>query len=325
MFTAILEKRMLLLLQNVFRKKLEDSGFEECAVSIGHPGGSWADTVYYSQKLDMWWLLDTSRNGNRYWNAFGLGRPDWKVNIAVEINYPIEGFNRRVSGNWVVDEDGNYFLFHSGDITIGKTGEGKARFKSRYFGEFCEIDIAGKIKESALIGGLDDANFIWQVRHFVQAVYSIKRNEKVEKPVDDHKFRHEFDAPGFYHLPEKVTRNANHGLIVNALYDSLIAKGFKVANNGKTGRVDLYLFDTKGDVTQMFEIKTGLSIQHVATAIGQLLLYSFPLPRKPKLTFVCPNKASERIRKLLESLGISILYFKISEGKTDFLNLDDVI
>lgn len=326
MFTAITEKNKLTQLQHKFKKSLDHFDVIKCDVRIGHVGDSWEDTVLYSAELNMWWLLGLSGDKKRYWNAFGIGKPEYNVNIIVELNYSIEGVNRRVAGNWAVDDDGRYCLFHSGAITIGKTGEGRSRFKSMYLGEFYDLDLEGKHREAALVARLDEENFAWQIKDFVEQVGRIKNNQPISLPGAIHKFGNEFDeSTHFYRLPQKVKKDGNHGLVVNALYKQFQSMGLLAGNNGKTGRIDLFLFNKKGIITQVFEAKTALSIQNVCTAIGQLLLYSYPLALKPRLTFVCPNGVPPKIKSLLDSLQITILHFDISSGTPSFIDLNRII
>ena len=84
----------------------------------------------YNKITNIWW--DTNRedkhgrdpNYNRYWNCFGVGKPQWKRsnNIIVELNFPRFGVNRRIAGAMVKDRQNNLYLAHNGRINTSKGG-----------------------------------------------------------------------------------------------------------------------------------------------------------------------------------------------------------
>jgi hypothetical protein len=60
---------------------------DEGPITVTYRGGTWTDTGYWFTRSNLWMLpvIDT----NRWWTAFGLGRPfKERQNIAVEINPP---------------------------------------------------------------------------------------------------------------------------------------------------------------------------------------------------------------------------------------------
>jgi hypothetical protein len=118
MFKAIVNRTALKVLQAEFEKKLDRLRPSQHRTIISHAGGSWPATVNYTDQLGIWWDLGLRRDGSQYWNAFGVGEPGSRVNIAVEINYPLKGANFNIAGNWAKDEKGKMFLFHSGKSEV---------------------------------------------------------------------------------------------------------------------------------------------------------------------------------------------------------------
>ena len=92
MYLGIVKKDAVSRMQRLLKAKLKPYITNSPEIKVGHMGGSWTETANYSEELGIWWILDVSSNGNRYWNAFGIGDPTKTVtNIIVEINYPLEG------------------------------------------------------------------------------------------------------------------------------------------------------------------------------------------------------------------------------------------
>jgi len=84
---------------------------EKIACQIGYPGKKLSDKdpdLFYSPEFGIW-IARPQKRKNRYVNYFGVGRPQngENVSIAVEINYPISGINRRVSGVFSKSEGKN--------------------------------------------------------------------------------------------------------------------------------------------------------------------------------------------------------------------------
>jgi hypothetical protein len=326
MFLGITNKKQTARLQQKFGKVLEPFVSEQILTNLGTRAGSWSEKVNYSEELDLWWVLSKANNNTRYWNAFGIGKPKGSSNIVVEINYPIEEVDFRIAAHWTRDEKGNYFLFHSGKIGGGRKDIGQSSFRAHYTGDFYDIEVGGYVRNVALIGALEDAIFPYQLANFVNQVQSIK-GDTDQGTADEqiHNFSKEFDGEKYYTLPNKVTANANHGIIVNSLKDILCKMGKQVASNGSTGKIDLYTYDSKNKINQLIEVKSSLSLQALYTAIGQLLMYSFPFSPTPSLIFVCPTGLPKKAEQLFAKLNISVIFYSWKKNKPQFINLKEVI
>ena len=104
---------------------------QECQTIRFRPGGV-AATIYSAGGHGLWATFVELENTNtpRFWNAFGVYRPNSQVQrITVEINIPTENNNRRVAGFFAEDPDSKCrFLMHSGGVGGGQQGVGLQAF-----------------------------------------------------------------------------------------------------------------------------------------------------------------------------------------------------
>ena len=96
-----------------------------------------------------------------------------KVSLAAEINFPVQGISRAISGVFAQDENGRIAVLHRGKIRGGKV-----IFFQHYQGECVEADDDGKPDTFALIGWLDDPAFARRMNDFVREILRIKAAAK---------------------------------------------------------------------------------------------------------------------------------------------------
>lgn len=327
MFQGIIDKQQLSILQKRLKAKLNLLKPQKHTITIGYQGASLQTTVFYSPDLNIWWDLGIANNKKRYWNAFGVGIPkvNSSNNITLEINNPIEGVNFLTAANWARDEYGNFYLFHSGKIGGGKKGIGQKKFIEKYVGELYEVVFEKRIRKSALVGKLKEADFVNQLAFFVNQVANFKNLKTTGEEIKNYSFSKEFDGKKIYSLPEQIVTNGNHGIIVNELFSVLKSQGKQVGSNGSHGRIDLFTFNLNNELLYLFEVKSNISLQSIYTAIGQLLVYSYPLKIKPALVFVCPNNLSKKMKDMLYSIGVNVLEFKWLKGKPVFIKINEIM
>lgn len=272
--------------------------------------------VSYSSKLGIWWYFGQTRN--RYWNCFGTDNivDNKYLNITVEINVPITGKNFRVSGIWAMDSHNNYYLLHDGGIGGGSKGIGKELFVDNFSGDYVDVQVDGNIKNFAFVAQLNSNDVAYQLSWFVKENRKIKDLLKLRKNSKEsiRKFTPEFSGTKTYTLPEKVTANCNHGIIVNKLREILEDKNLNI---GKNKKIDLYTY-SKDKINRIFEIKSEISRQSVYTAIGQLYLNSFELNCNPELIFICPNTIPIPIKKSLKQIGIKVITYLWYDNEPKF-------
>jgi len=336
---VITDKKQISKLHNKLMQKLEEYSSEKILALTGHKGNSFEKEVNYSDELDLWWDMggfSEGKSGVRYWNAFGINKPKPKrlANIICEINYPKEGINKRVAANWIqIGKD--YLLVHSGKIGGGRKGIGKNGFIEHYNGAFEEIDMSDLPNEVTIIGNLKDKSLPYQIKNFVYEVARIKdllvnketsiTSSESSNPLEKikHSFNEEFVGTKEYkHRKGKISSTANHGLVVNNLKKLIEEKGNLVANDQQR---DLYIYNEKAKIETVFEVKTSLKSQSIFTAVGQLFVNNARLNPLPRLIYVIPERPNKNLSKTLNKLNIETLVYKLSDGKTNFYNLDKYI
>ncbi|BFP40450.1 hypothetical protein FGF1_12950 [Flavobacteriaceae bacterium GF1] len=307
---------------------------EEILALTGHQGNSFNKEVKYSKELDIWWDMGDYSEGNsgvRYWNAFGIGKP--KPNklayIVCEINYPLEGINKRIAANWVRDGK-DMLLVHNGNIGGGRKGVGKSGFIEHYNGTFERVDAEGLSDEVTILGNLNDFQLPYQIKNFVYEVDRIKKLIVQRKfPTEitlaeqvKHSFNEEFVGTKEYMGKKgRISVTANHGLVVRHLKEKIEERGWLVANDQQR---DLYVYNKKGKIETVFEVKTSFISQTIFTGVGQLYVNSARLNPWPKMIFVIPEKPNRNLTKTFKKLNIKILVYTWDKDKPKFKNIDKI-
>lgn len=96
---------------------------------VGFRGGSHTGTVYWRSEEKVWGLFETPASLKRFWICWGANDPDESLNITVETNPPLKGYDRRCAGIFLCDNRGRISLGHSGRIGGGRSGIGKNAFR----------------------------------------------------------------------------------------------------------------------------------------------------------------------------------------------------
>lgn len=148
--------------QRQFQKLLTTSLKGKGTHSIGYQGGNFSNEIYSDGRI--WVSFSVNKDSSpRYWNAFGTELVEQGSNsITVEINIPLSGINRKVSGLFAQDPiTGDVFLLHRGRVGGGKKGIGKETFTGWDQGERLEIHEGGdKTDMAMLVTGLSDPSFL---------------------------------------------------------------------------------------------------------------------------------------------------------------------
>ncbi|MBK8196498.1 MAG: hypothetical protein IPK76_26115 [Lewinellaceae bacterium] len=333
MITAVDNGKEIARLQKQMQLAFKNQKPESIRAIIGSPGGAFGTKFLYFKAYDIWVVFE--EGDNRYWNAFGIGRPIPEKNnsITCEINFPYEGIDRRIAGVWGKDSD-NVVLLHRGKIGGGRKGIGKSLFLDKYRGEYVNILDGDTENHVALIGSLNSKRFLQQVANFVHEVHRIKNlaedaAEDVDS-IDDEQsmpdLGFDFTAEGHgkrrYTRREEIEAISNHGIIINALADQLTSRGFAVGNDRKRD-----LFTVNNDkIDRLFEAKTDLSNGSIYSAVGQLMMYSAEkcLDDNHKV-LVLPKKLKASAEKTVAKLGLDILYYIFDDETVHFIDLDRIL
>ena len=231
MLEVISQKKEISKYQNEFnlivRRLMKNKG----EFTIGFPGGNFDNQVFYDNSI---WYSNTLIKDvaiPRHWNAFGLEiREKDYQHIVVEINFPIEGIDRRVSGLFARDPiSDEIFILHRGKVGGGSKGVGKSKFKEWYRGHWIPLLEDGLATEEAiLITAMNSENLLENVTEFVQQVANFKKETKTGKlsrrphsrikdDVNPLSFNPEFVGKKKGKVKSNFEYECNHGRIVSAL------------------------------------------------------------------------------------------------------------
>jgi len=325
MTQIVTETNLITKYQKLFVKQLKTVCKEKVICILGYQGYSDESTVYYSEKFNFW--FSEHENENRYWNAFGFGRPQAGRNnsITVEINIPYEGINRNIGGAFGHDQNGEVLVLHRGKIGGGRVGIGKSLFFENYRDEPIIADDDGIENDFCLIGSLTSKYLPRQVGNFVSEVHRIKNMTAEE--TEDFSIFNSFAFTDEVTGSRKIKRSGiatierTHGIVVNLLAKFLEDKGYKVA---KDRNRDLFIHN-RGQIKKLFEIKRSSSTTDLYSAVGQLLIYSIPIKTAVDLILVVPDKLNITVEKRLSQLGIKILYYNWNNGEPIFTDLEKIL
>lgn len=327
---------MLTLVDDARRKKAAQAALErnlkgvlkrQGTRNIGFPGGNVDQTIYSAGGGQLWVAFGGPIDSaiRRYWNAFGIYRPDRPAqSIAVEINIAAEGNSAQVAGFFAEDgETGDIFLMHSGRIGGGRPGIGKSAFLVWSKVKLVEVsERDGRIRNGIAVGKLDDPDLSERIWTFVKNVQGFK----------DQAAAGELDTPDFKRRVEEFDRYSRefsgkkrgmrggafeyvtyHGDIVQKLYDdrnSRLSPGEEVFNSTL---IDLFV-KKNGVLSEIYEVKTGAGRQMLYTAIGQVMTHAATGRSDVAKFLVVP--ADETIPTdlagAIEILGISVRRFRLA-------------
>ncbi|WP_165667187.1 hypothetical protein [Metapseudomonas otitidis] len=262
----------------------------------------------------------------RYWNSFGVYDAVGNLQIAVEINIPIDSNTRRVSGFFAKDDStGAVYLMHDGGVGGGRRGIGQENFlrwSSKHPVPVMASD--GSERFGIIVSGLDDESLSVNISSFVQSVIDFKAAIVSGEPlaVETERGRGSYQSYFKEYSGQKkgnrkkefeyITR---HGDIVHALSEWVLRSRIKKDKLRvvKNAFIDLGLVDKEGKLCELYEVKTNSSRQTLYTAVGQLMVHQASADGGVKKYVVLPkgDAVSDDIRKAFTAMGIQMLFFTL--------------
>lgn len=261
----------------------------------------------------------------RYWNSFGVYDDSGNLQIAVEINIPVESNTNRVSGFFAKDQaTGCNYLMHDGGVGGGRPGIGQEKFlrwSSKRPVPVMTSD--GSYRFGIIVSEIDSASLSANVSSFVQSVIDFKAAATAAEPaviaeaVEGFSYKDYFKE--FSGRKKGIRRKefeyiTRHGDIVHALSSWVLKSrensGLKVIKNAY---IDLGVLDDKGRLIELYEVKTNASRQTLYTAIGQLLVHETQAGIGVEKVMVLPKSEaiSGDVQGALKALGIDIIFFEL--------------
>jgi len=160
-----------------FRNNLLSKLEQEIHESVGFHGGGIDAVIRQSANIGMWLAYSDAedKQHDRYWTAFGLYKANnLDMSIVTEINFAAEGVNRRLGGAFFRSTDGATLVVHRGNIGGGRLGIGKSLFRNNFKGKSLVAFDGTRQGNFAVVGELDSADLVYQVKNFVAEVARIK-------------------------------------------------------------------------------------------------------------------------------------------------------
>jgi hypothetical protein len=219
----------------------------------------------------------------RYWNSFGKYSPKHKLPITVEINIATTSNDGRISGFFARDEQtGVVCLMHDGGVGGGKPGVSKKNYLAWTQAEQVPVRASnGDVRRGILITQLDGNSAGRDIARFVQNAIDFKeavdagykgaaRQPGDADDVDD--YYDEFSGKKKRKRMRELEYISRHGDIVRALRDWRKLSKKSGEKLTKTGFIDLGV-KVRGELTEIYEVKSGCYRQYIYAAIGQLLVH----------------------------------------------------
>lgn len=314
--------------QRQFARSLRAAAPEKIPVKIGHPGASEKANVAWSESLGIW-FFSRKIAGSRYWNGFGVGRPESGDNVAItcEINFPLYGIDRRTGGAFAQDRSGRTFVVHRGKLGGGRKGIGKSLFENRYRGVWKTMDDDGEETTVAVIGVLQSPRFARQIAQFVRKIARIKEAAAAPSPQAELSFDERCvreDLIGERHCEPKSETGAecDHGLIIRDLAEALKKCGLQTVNDGHR---DLLIRDRADRIRAVFQVLTETTLPELHAGATRLLLNGLGFPENPLLILVLPEPPESALREKLKRLNIDLLNYQWAEDRAVFPHLDGLL
>jgi hypothetical protein len=329
MLKVITDEAAIRRCQGRFVRNLRQCASARIPVRLGHPGAANERVkVYWAESLGIWFL---SRRivGSRYWNGFGVGRPEVGAALAVtcEINFPLSGIDRRMGGAFAMNRAGRLFVVHRGKLGGGRRGIGKSLFDSSYRGTWEVMDDQGWETPVAIIGILQSPRFARHIADFVRKIACIKgtaaaRSAQPELLFGELRLHEELIGARWRDQERETGAECDHGLVVRDLAENLRQAGLRVGNDGVR---DLAAMDRAGRIRAVFQIRTETTMSDIHYGATQLLLNGLSLPDSPLLVLLLPRLADTSLIDKLKRLNIDILIYGWQEERALFPGLDPLI
>lgn len=306
------------------------TGAEQVSQWLSTPGGGFEAKVYYREDLDLWAYIDTEIYENRYSCWFGVGKPNWRP--AIEINVPVSR-TLHCYGQLAEDKDGELHLLHRGGL-----GGGKFTVKTAVFADLINgflpdfIQDGDRSRAYFVLGRSSDPDMLNRLAAYVKEAARIRRLRENEVKyaaavhaaggsiINGQALGGELTAEntdsGQYRVNRIVAFQRIHGRIHKALVEELISRGEQVANKRLHGGIGPDLFTTRNDgsMASLYEIKVGVDSQSIFTAIGQLLVYSSETAHHVKKILVVKGMPRSKLfTSAIAKQNIEVVIYSISD------------
>lgn len=318
---------------------------------LTYPAGHHTGRVFFEEAhgshVRGWGPKDTDPRKHVNHLLFGdPGNTSW-LELAVQLNFPKETYNRSVAGAFVRDPNGEIFVAHRGRLTKGHASLPKDLVLSQ-FSTTIDVQDGKHSNRVILIEGLERPEMLKKLFEFADEARSVatriaagqvtRESEKRSKSVTAAQKRSKTRAEPMALLSAYVdefsgetkstqpvmsgTRVVKHGAIVSALWKALGGG----ENLRKSQAIDLAAL--RDGSVDLFEVKTSASTQSVYTAVGQLLIHGEAIKSRLGLRvrryLVLPELPREDFIKAIRlELGGEIIRYREKGSSYVFTGLNE--
>ena len=300
---------------------------EEIKVKLGHQGASFPAKVLWSKKLGIW-KFSRAIKGVRYWNAFGVGKPQESsiLSITAEINFPWAGIDRKTGGAFARDTWGNIFVIHRGKIGGGKKGVGKSLFEHSYRGVWSFMEDGKAVTQVAIIGALISNRFALQAAQFVKKIEKLKSaattSTQTEINFSEITFRGDLVGSAPYSVEGEIISACDRDLVISNLAALLQRRKLKIGNDIER---ELFVVDpSKNRISHVFTLVTDAQEKNILAATAKLLLQTSADAGNPLPVLVLPEDKISSYEQQLRSLNISVISFRSQKETFVFPELEKI-
>jgi len=300
---------------------------EEIKVKLGHQGASFPAKVLWSKKLGIWKFSRTIK-GTRYWNAFGVGKPQESnlLSITAEINFPWAGIDRKTGGAFARDTWGNIFVIHRGKIGGGKKGVGKSLFEHNYRGVWSFMEDGKAVTQVAIIGALTSHRFALQAAQFVKKIEKLKAtamtSAQTEINFSEITFREDLVGSVPHSVEDEIISACDRDLVISELASQLQRQKLKIGNDTER---ELFVVDpSKNRISHVFEVLNDTKEKNVLAAAAKLLLQTSADAGNPLPILVLPEDKTNNYEQELQRLNIFVTGFRWEGEKVVFPDLEKI-
>ena len=310
-----------------FAKKFKPFIGEVIKVKLGHQGAGFPAKVLWSKSLGIWKFSQTIKEV-RYWNAFGVGRPEVPgvVSIASEINFPWAQIDRKTGGAFAEDAWGNVFAIHRGKIGGGKKGVGKLLFEHNYRGVWSFMEDGDSLSQVAVIGDLKSSRFALQAAQFVKKIEILKSSAaasiQTEMDFSEITFREDLIGSSTPSAEDEIVSACDHDLVVSELAAQLRRQKIKIGNDTES---ELFTVDpAENRIAHIFEVLTDTKEKNVLAAAAKLLLQTSAAALNPIPVLILPEDNLSHYEQELRRINIFVIGFHWQEEKVVFSGLEKI-
>jgi hypothetical protein len=300
---------------------------EEIKVKLGHQGASFPAKVLWSKSLGIWKFSRTIKE-TRYWNAFGVGKPQESsiLSITAEINFPWAGIDRKTGGAFARDYWGNIFVIHRGKIGGGKKGIGKSLFEHNYRGVWSFMEDGKAVTQVAIIGALISNRFALQAAQFVKKIEKLKSTATISTQTEinfsEITFREDLVGSAPYSVEDEIISACDRDLVISELAALLQRRKLKIGNDAER---ELFVVDpSKNRISHVFEVLTDTKEKNVLAAAAKLLLQTSAYAGSPVPILVLPKDKIDNYEQELQKINISVTGFRWEGEKVVFPDLEKI-